>query len=69
MRTVIIAPMTSAMKGRPFRTSIEFNNRNGIVLLDHVRSIDKQRCLKHLGTAPPDAVSAALATLQELFTE
>jgi len=67
IRTVIIAPMTSAQKAYPTRVSCTFKKKHGQIVLDQIRTIDKARCVKKLGTLGVKSQSDVLATLQELF--
>jgi len=49
LKTVIVAPMTSKGFEFIFRPKIEFENKNGLVLLDQIRTVDKTRLVKKLG--------------------
>jgi len=69
LRTVIVAPMTSQGKPAPFRISLAFQGKNGLILLDQIRTIDKTRLLKKLGMVDAASLSAALSTLQDVFAE
>ncbi len=46
LSTVIIAPMTSQSKNYPTRIQIKHNNTIGWVVIDQIRTIDKQRIEK-----------------------
>jgi mRNA interferase MazF len=50
IRTVIVAPMTSAGKDYPTRITCQFKKKKGHIVLDQIRTIDKTRLIKHLGT-------------------
>ncbi len=67
IRTVIIAPMTSAQKTYPTRVSCTFKKKHGQIALDQIRTIDKARCIKKLGILDTKFQPDVLATLQELF--
>lgn len=41
MKTVLIAPLTSTIKRFPFRLNCNFQNHQGQIALDHLRSVDK----------------------------
>lgn len=49
LKTVIIAPMTSKGFDFVFRPKIKFEKKEGLVLLDQIRTIDKTRLVKKLG--------------------
>ena len=49
LKTVIVAPMTSKGFDFVFRPKIKFENKNGLVLLDQIRTVDKTRLVKKIG--------------------
>lgn len=49
LKTVIVAPMTSKGFDFVFRPKITFENKNGLVLLDQIRTVDKTRLIKKIG--------------------
>ncbi len=69
LRTVIVAPMTSKGFGAPFRVPVTYAGTKGLIVLDQLRTVDKVRLVKKLGTVSAKTLSAALTTLQEIFTE
>ena len=67
IRTVIIAPMTTRGRTYPTRVLCEFQGRQGQIVLDQMRSIDKVRLVRRLGRIEEAAQQAVLAVLRELF--
>jgi mRNA interferase MazF len=67
IHTIIIAPMTTAGKDYPTRVSSTFRNKMGQVVLDQIRTIDKIRLIKKIGTIDPDTQSEVISVLQRLF--
>lgn len=51
LRTVIAAPMTAGSDPASFRVPIAFGGKSGLVLLDQMRRLDKQRPVRRLGSA------------------
>ena len=49
LRTVIIAPLTSKGFNFIFRPKIRFQDKEGLVLLDQIRTVDKKRLIKKIG--------------------
>jgi len=49
LKTVIVAPMTSKGFDFVFRPKIKFESKDGLVLLDQIRTVDKTRLVKKLG--------------------
>lgn len=68
IRTVIIAPMTTAGKDYPTRVSCTFQKKKGQIVLDQIRTIDKTRLVKKLGTIDPGTQLKVITTLQRLFS-
>jgi mRNA interferase MazF len=48
IQTIVIAPMTSNSKSYPTRVPVKHNKTKGWVVLDQIRTIDKQRIVKIL---------------------
>ena len=69
LRTAIIAPMTTGSHPAPFRIPVRHGGKNGLILLDEIRAIDKTRLVKRTGAVTPSILSATLAVLAELFAE
>jgi mRNA interferase MazF len=69
LRTVIVAPMTTAGKSAPFRVPLTFLRKKGLILLDQIRTVDKTRLVKKAGAVSDLALSNVLSTLQEIFAE
>lgn len=67
LRTVIVAPMTTGSRPAPFRIPVSFGGKRGLILLDQVRTLDKTRLLKRLGSTSTKTLAATLDTLQEVF--
>jgi mRNA interferase MazF len=68
LSTVIVAPMTTKGFDFPCRISCKFKNKNGLILLDQIRAVDKTRLIKNLGALDEDAQMELCDTLQELFS-
>ena len=67
IRTAIVAPMTT--KGRPYPTRVacRFKGKSGQVVLDQIRTIDKERLIKKVGRIDRRAAEAVLQVLAEIF--
>lgn len=68
LNTVIIAPMTSTCKVYPTRVPVFFEKKDGYIVLDQIRTVDKSRLVKLLGKIGKETAHRVLATLQEMFT-
>lgn len=66
--TVIVAPMTTKGKKYPTRVPCVFQGRKGQVVLDQIRTIDKERLVTKLGTISSTVQNSILNILQEMFS-
>ncbi len=69
LRTVMVAPMTTGSHPAPFRIPLRHARKNGLILLDQIRTVDKVRLVKRFGQLSPATLSATLAVLAEIFAE
>jgi len=67
--TVIVAPMTTKGRQYPTRVPCRFERKDGQVVLDQLRTIDKVRLVKRLGRLSKRTQKAVLATLAKMFAE
>jgi mRNA interferase MazF len=67
IRTVIVAPMTTAGKDYPTRIACKLKKKNRHIVLDQIRTIDKTRLVKDIGTIDSETQLKVLAVLQRLF--
>ncbi|MCH8981654.1 type II toxin-antitoxin system PemK/MazF family toxin [candidate division KSB1 bacterium] len=65
--TVMIAPMTTKRHDFPTRVSCKFQGKDGYIVLDQLRTIDKVRLIEKLGKISNKAQSEVLAILNEIF--
>lgn len=68
IRTVIIAPMTSAQRDYPTRVNLTFQRKKGQVVLDQIRTVDKSRLVRRLGVLPEARAREVAGILEEMFT-
>lgn len=69
LRTVIVAPMTGKGFEAPFRVPVTHAAKKGLIVLDQIRTVDKIRLVKRVGTLNTKTLSAVLITLPEVFAE
>jgi mRNA interferase MazF len=67
--TVIVAPMTTQGRDYPTRVNCQFEGKDGQIVLDQIRTVDKIRLVKKLGKIHPDTQRAVLAVLMEMFAK
>ena len=69
LRTVTVAPMTTGSRPAPYRIPIRFQRKNGLILLDQIRTLDRMRVVRRLGAVGMDTLRATLAGFREMFEE
>ncbi len=67
--TVIIAPMTTKGREYPTRVICQFQNKDGQIVLDQIRTVDKSRLVKKIGQISQDEQREVLNILAEMFAE
>lgn len=69
IQTVIIAPMTTGGRAYPTRVACEFQGKEGQIVLDQLRTVNKARLVRRLGQIDGPTQEKVLATLAELFSK
>ena len=69
LRTIIIAPMTTKSKKYPTRVKIKHDEKIGWVVVDQIRTIDKQRIVDILGDLSKFEISELKSVIKETFVD
>ena len=69
LNTIVIAPMTSSSKNYPTRLEINHDNKKGWIVLDQIRTVDRQRIIKILGNLTEKEISKVKEILRETFVD
>ena len=69
LRTVVIAPMTSTSRKYPTRVKIKHNTKEGWVVIDQIRTIDKIRIVKKLGSLSEKETQECKRVIRETFVD
>jgi len=69
LSTFLVAPMTTGGHPYPFRIACRFQKKDGYIVLDQLRTIDRARLVRRLGQVSSPTLSKALGALQEMFGE
>jgi mRNA interferase MazF len=68
LRTVIVAPMTTAERPWPTRVALTFQGKHGQVAIDQLRAVDRQRLIRKLGRVSSKAAESVSTVLVEMFS-
>ena len=69
LSTAIIAPMTTSKRKYPMRVSCQFEGKQGQIVLDQIRTVDKARLVKKLGRLSKPEIKEVLSVLAEMFAK
>ena len=67
LRTVIVAPMTTGSRPAAFRVPLTFQGKQGLIVLDQIRMLDRVRLVKRLGALRAPTLATTLQRLQAMF--
>ena len=67
LHTSIVAPLTTGSHPYPYRVACRFAGKGGHIVLDQIRTVDRERFRKRLGAVSPATLQSVLKVLAELF--
>ena len=69
IKTVIVAPMTTKSRNYPTRVGLRFKGKQGWIVLDQIRTVDKARLVKKLGRITAHEVEQVKEILREMLVD
>lgn len=69
INTVIIAPMTTRSHEYPTRINVKFQGKNGWIVLDQIRTVDKRRLVKRLGKIDKIVIQKVKDVIKEMLVD
>ena len=67
LKTIVVCPMTSNLKDYPTRVLVDQNGKEGMIVVDQIRTIDKSRIIKVLGKLSSSEIKKTKSVLLETF--
>ena len=67
LQTFIVAPLTTGGHPYPFRVPCRFAGKDGHVILDQVRVVDRERLTRRLGALGAPTLRSVLHVLLQMF--
>lgn len=67
--TIMIAPITSKSHKYPTRVSAKIQNREGWIVLDQIRTVDKKRIIKRLGRLDAKTIREIKSVIKEMLVD
>ena len=69
LRTIVIAPMTTRSRRYPTRVEVKHDRKIGWIVIDQIRTIDKQRIIKVLGRLSVPEIKEVKSVLKETYVD
>ena len=69
LHTIVLAPMISSLKNYPTRVEVRHENKNGSIVLDQIRTVDRQRIIKVLGSLTGKEILKVKKVIRETFVD
>ena len=69
LQTIVIAPMTSSSKNYPTRIKVVQNGQEGWVVIDQIRTIDRNRIIKRFETLTNKEIEQVKNVIKETFVD
>jgi len=69
LQTIVIAPLTTHSKNYPTRIKTNLQNTVGWMAIDQIRTIDRKRIIKILGSLTAAEIKKTKETIREAFVD
>ena len=69
LNTIVVAPITSSSKDYPSRVKIEQKNISGWIVLDQVRTLDRSRVIKIIGSLAKSEIVSVKTVIMEAYVD
>lgn len=69
LQTIVIAPVTSTARTYPTRVEIKHDKTKGWVVLDQIRTVDRQRIVKTFETLTEKEILLVKAVIKETYID
>lgn len=69
LQTIVVAPMTSSSRAYPTRVAVKHNKRKGWIVLDQIRTIDRQRIVRIFDSLSEKEIKETKSVIKETFVD
>jgi mRNA interferase MazF len=69
LKTIVICPMTTNTKEYPTRVAVNQDGKNGMIIIDQIRTIDKSRIQKVFGKLNKTEIKMCKEVIKETFVD
>jgi len=67
LKTVVIVPLTTSNKNYPTRVKVKYQDREGRIAIDQIRTIDKRRIIKVSGQLSKKEIQDVKNVIEHTF--
>lgn len=69
LRAIVVAPMTTKSRKYPTRIEVKHDRKTAWIVIDQIRTIDKQRIIKVLGRLSNPEIKEVKSVMKETFVD
>lgn len=69
LKTVVLVPMTTNLNDYPTRVKVQHDGKKGMIAIDQIRTVDKSRIIKILGTLNSTEIANCKEVIKETYVE
>ncbi|MCF6171269.1 MAG: type II toxin-antitoxin system PemK/MazF family toxin [Bacteroidales bacterium] len=69
LRAIVVAPMTTKSRKYPTRIKVKHENKTGWIVIDQIRTIDKQRIIRILGELSKPEIKELKSVMKETYVD
>lgn len=69
LRTIVVAPMTTKSKKYPTRIEVKHDKKIGWIVIDQIRTIDRERIIKVLGRLSIPEIKEVKSVMKETYID
>ena len=69
LQTLVVSPMTTSSRKYPTRVEVKHNGKTGWIAIDLIRTLDKVRVIKTLGTLNKSEILEVKSVIKETFVD
>jgi len=69
LNTIVVAPMTTSSKNYPTRVEVKHDNKISSIVIDQIRTIDKQRVIRLLGELSKPEIKETKSVIKETYVD
>lgn len=69
LQTIVIAPMNTNLKKYPTRVPVKHDRKEGMIVIDQIRTVDKRRIMKPLGQLSAAEILKCKEIIKETFVD